>query len=70
MNDVAMCTLGDCTTVPCRLLEVFWGEEEGALLMSVRRFRTTDEVRDAGGVGGQKEWHVCGRRLDLGQGWS
>lgn len=61
VNDVAMFTIGVGMTVPCRLLEAYWDEESAALLLSVRRFRTRDEVRESEGVGNPRGSYACGR---------
>ena len=48
VNDVGMFTI-DGTTLPCRLLQIFWDMAERALLVGVRRFRSKKEVRGVEG---------------------
>lgn len=45
INDICMCNIeGD--DVLCRILEMYWDENQSRVLVSARRFRTVGEVRD------------------------
>lgn len=49
INDVAMFTIDDVRTVPCRFLELYWDLAQNTAMVSVRRFRTRVEMRDVDG---------------------